>query len=51
VKIPPSRRGNVLRRELQELNQKRKRSTKRKSSRFESLAARYYHVVYSFGLD
>jgi len=44
----PSRSGNVLRRQLQEPNQKRKPPMKTKRARFDTLVARYYPAVYSF---
>jgi len=44
----PSRSGDVLRRQLQEPNQKRKPPMKTKRARFDTLVARYYPAVYSF---
>jgi plasmid replication initiation protein len=46
MKAPPNRSGNVLRGQLQKLNQKRKPLTKR--VRFDTLVARYYPAVYTF---
>jgi len=43
-----SRSGDVLRRQLQEPNQKRKPPMKTKRARFDTLVARYYPAVYSF---
>jgi DNA-directed RNA polymerase specialized sigma24 family protein len=51
MEAPPagaSRSGDVLRRQLQEPNQKRKPPMKTKRARFDTLVARYYPAVYSF---
>jgi ribosome maturation protein Sdo1 len=48
MKPPSSRSGNLLRRQLQKPNQKRKAPIKTKRARFDTLVARYYCAVYSF---
>jgi hypothetical protein len=48
MKEPTSRSGDVLRGQLQERNHKGKPTIKTKSSRFDTLVARYYPAVYSF---
>jgi hypothetical protein len=48
MKAPTSRSGDMLRGQLQERNHKGKPTFKTKSSRFDSLVARYYPAVYSF---
>jgi hypothetical protein len=48
MKTPPSRSGNVLHGQLEYRNKRRKTPVKAKSSRFDTLAARYYPAVYSF---
>jgi len=45
---PPNRSGNGLRSQAQERNHKGKPTIKAKSSRFDTLVARYYPAVYSF---
>jgi DNA-directed RNA polymerase specialized sigma24 family protein len=48
MKAPANRGGNVPRGVLQEATQKSQPPMKAKSSRFDSLVARYYPAVYSF---
>ena len=47
MKAPPRRGGNGLRSQAQEGNHKGKPTIKAKSSRFDTLIARYYPAVYS----
>ena len=51
MKIPPSRRGSILRAQSQGSNQKRKPPTKTKHTRFDALVARYYGSIYNLVLQ
>src|SRR5215510_13080493 len=48
MKAPPRRSGSGLRSQAQARNHKGKPTIKAKSSRFDTLVARYYPAVYSF---
>jgi hypothetical protein len=51
MKIPPSRRGSILRAQSQGPNQKRKPPIKTKPTSFDALVARYYCTIYSLVLQ
>ena len=50
MKTPPSRRGTLPRRRVQEADQKRKPPIKTKPPCFDALVARYYCWIYSLVL-
>lgn len=50
MKAPPSRSGNVLRRQAREADQKRNPPMKTKAASFDALVARYYCSICSFAL-
>ena len=51
MKRPPSRRGELPRRQVREADQKRKSLSKTRSTSFDALVARYYCTIYDLVLQ